>query len=153
MKTFSNFFLNEAYQGKINWTKPSADKEHDEVHYQVAQHEEDPENSNLPDWAHKRLKQLKDKNEWNKAMKNGKRKVYSRNDVMNTNNTGDRWKDVENDEKKRRAPTLYGKDKKVERPIVLRNPETGERHLIGGHHRMTYSTDVMKRPVEVHEIT
>lgn len=149
MRTFSDF-LSEAYQGKINWTDPNADKEHDEVHYQLAQHEQDP---HLPDWVHNRLKQLKNKNEWNKAIANGKPKVYSRNDVRNTNNTGDRWKDVEKDQKKRRAPTLYGSDKKVERSIILKNPKTGERHLIGGHHRVTYVTDVMKRPTEVHEIT
>lgn len=149
MKTFAHF-INEAYQGNINWAAPDADKEHGEVHHQLASHEESP---HLPDWAHKRLKELKDKNEWNKAMKNGKRKVYSRNDIRNTGNTGEEWKDTEKDEKKRRAPTLYGKDKKVERSIVLRNPKTGERHLVAGHHRATYVTGVMKRPTEVHEIT
>lgn len=152
MKSFRAFItdLDEAYSGAINWAHPNADKEHDEVHYQLASHEEHPF---LPDWAHKRLAQLKDKGEWNKAIKNGKPKSYSRNDVRNTNNTGDKWGDVEKDEKKRRAPTLYGKDKKVERPIILKNPETGERHLVGGHHRATYVTDVLKKPVEVHEIT
>lgn len=149
MLSFTSF-LQEAYHGSINWTTPDADAEHHEVHYQLAQHEDDPY---LPDWVHKRLNQLKDRGEWNKAMKNGKTKSYSRNDVRNTNNTGDKWSDVEKDAKKRRAPTLYGKDKKVERPIILKNPETGERHLVGGHHRATYVTDVLKRPVQAHEIT
>jgi hypothetical protein len=36
--------------------------------------------------------------------------------------------------------------------LNLENPETGERHLVGGHHRATYVTDVLKRPTEVHEI-
>ena len=148
MITFKNF-IKEAYSGPINWIKPNADAEHDEVHYQLASHSESPF---LPDWAHKRLTQLKDKGEWNKAIKNGKTKVYSRNDVKNTNNTGDKWSEVEKDGKKRRAPTLYGKDKTVQRSIVLKNPETGERHLVGGHHRATYVTDVLKRPTEVHEI-
>lgn len=149
MKSFLEF-TNESYTGKINWSAPDADKEHGEVHHQLAAHEEDP---HLPDWVHKRLTQLKDKGEWNKAMNNGKRKVYTRKDIRNTNNTGEEWKDVEKDGKKRRAPTLYGKDKTVERSIVLKNPETGERHLVGGHHRATYVTNVMKRPTEVHEIT
>ena len=142
--------LNESYQGQINWTEPNSDKEHHEVHYQLAQHKEDPY---LPDWAHKRLKQLQNKNEWDKAIVNGKRKVYTRSDVKNTNNTGDEWKEIEKDQKKRRAPTLYGKNKKVERSIILRNPKTGERHLIGGHHRASYVTGIMNRPTEVHEIT
>ena len=149
MKTFKEF-LEESYQGRINWTKPNADAEHDEVDYQLKSHAETP---HLPDWAHKRLKELSNKEEWNKAISNGRTKVYTRKDVRNTNNTGDQWKDVEKDAKKRRAPKLYGKDKKVERSIVLKNPKTGERHLISGHHRATYVTDVMRRPTEVHEIT
>lgn len=149
MKTFLEF-INESYTGKISWTAPDADKEHGEVHHQLASHNESPF---LPDWAHKRLQQLKDKNEWNKAIGSGKRKIYTRSDIKNTGNTGEEWKDVEKDKKKRRAPTLYGKDKKVERSIVLKNPETGERHLLGGHHRATYVTGVLKRPTEVHEIT
>lgn len=149
MKSFKTF-LNESYQGKIKWTAPDADSEHDEVHHQLASHAESPF---LPDWAHKRLKQLANKKEWNKAVSAGKRKVYTRKKVKETGNTGDEWSSVEKDEKKRRAPTLYGKGKPVQRSIVLRNPETGERHLISGHHRATYVTGVMKRPTEVHEIT
>lgn len=149
MKTFVQF-INEAYTGKINWTAPDASAEHQEVHHQLSSHEENPF---LPDWVSKRLAELKDKDEWNKAIDNGKRKVYTRKDVKTTNNTGEEWRNVEPDEKKRRAPTLYGKDKSVERPIILRNPETGERHLVSGHHRATYVTNVMKRPTEVHEIT
>ena len=42
--------------------------------------------------------------------------------------------------------------KKVERPIYLRHPETGEMHLISGAHRSAYVTDVMKRPIEAHVI-
>lgn len=149
MLSFKNF-IEESYQGKINWSAPNADDEHDEVHYQLSSHKESPF---LPDWAHKRLSQLKDKNEWHKAMNNGKTKTYNREKVRNTNNTGDNWSSVENDAKKRRAPTLYGKDKEVQRPVILKNKETGETHLVGGHHRATYVTDIMKRPVEVHEIS
>ena len=138
--------MSEAYRGKINWKKPDAAAEHGEVHHQA-------DASDTPDWAKKRLTQLKSRVEYNKAMKTGKRKVYSRRDVRNTGNTGERWSETEKDDKKRRAPTLYGKKKKVERSIVLKNPKTGERHLVAGHHCATYVTDVMKRPTEVHEIT
>lgn len=143
-------FISESYSGKINWSPPNAEFEHHEVHYQLNQHDE---HNHLPDWVHKRLKQLANKREWHKAMNNGQTKTYTRKDVENTNNTGDRWKDVEADAKKRRARKLYGPDKKVERPIILKNPSTGERHLIGGHHRVTYSTQVLNQPAEVHEIT
>lgn len=149
MKTFLEF-LEESYQGKINWTKPDAASEHGEVHHQLQSHEDSPF---LPDWVHKRMQQLKDPKEFKKAMNGGKTKTYTRKDVQNTNNTGEKWSEVEKDTKKRRAPTLYGKGKKVQRPVVLKNPETGETHLLGGHHRATYVTDVLKKPAEVHEIT
>lgn len=142
-------FIKETYRGPINWTKPIANEEHDEVHYQLDSHSESPF---LPDWVHKRLSELKDKSEWNKAINNDKTVNYSRQKVKDTNNTGDSWISIENDAKKRRAPTLYGKDKTIQRPIVLRNPDTNERHLIGGHHRISYVTDVLKKPAEVHEI-
>lgn len=145
MKRFKQF-LEEAYKGKINWKAPNGSAEHGEVHHQVA-------TGGLPNWVQKRLKELQDKDEWSKTLNNGKVKTYTRKEVENTNNTGEKWSSVENDSKKRRAPTLYGKDKSIERPIVLRNPKTGERHLVAGHHRATYVTDVMKRPIEVHEIT
>lgn len=142
-------YINEAYQRKINWVKPDASDEHNEVHYQLTAHSESPF---LPDWAHKRLSELKDKHEWNRAINSGKIVNYSRQKVENTGNTGERWSSIENDSKKLRAPTLYGANKKVQRPIVLKNPKTGDRYLIAGHHRISYVTGVLNKPAEVHEI-
>ena len=148
MKTLHQF--TEEYKGPINWVAPNAKEEHDEVHFQLNGHKENPF---LPDWVHKRLSQLTDKNEWDRAVKRGKPENFSRQDVRNTNNTGDSWANSNSDARKRaRAPTLYGPNKKVQRPIYLRNPETGETHLISGHHRSTYVTDVLHRPVSVHVI-
>ena len=152
MKTLREF-LQESYQGKIKWISPNPDAEHNEVHYQISHHENNPEDSNMPEWVRKRLTELKDKREWGNAIKSGKVTDYSRSEIRNTNNTGESWKYVPSDAKKRRAPRLYGKNKGIERPIILRNPKTGETHLIAGHHRATYVTDIMKRPVSVHEIT
>lgn len=148
MKSFTDFIL-ESYKGPINWIIPNPETEHGEVFHQLNSHSASPF---LPDWVHKRLSELKDKSEFQKAMNSGKTKTFTRKDVENTGNTGDKWYDVENDEKKRRAPRLYGKDKKVQRPVYLENPKTKERWLLGGHHRSTYVTDVMKRPVEAHVI-
>jgi hypothetical protein len=148
MKSFGQF-ITEVYQGRIGWVPPTPSSEHGEVVHQLQQHEETPF---LPDWVHARLSQLNNPREFAKAVNNGTTKVYTRKNIEQTNNTGEQWSSVENDAKKRRAPTLYGSGKPVQRPIVLRNPKTNETHLISGHHRATYVTGVMKKPVEVHEI-
>jgi len=141
-------FINETYNGKINWVKPNHQQEHDEVHHQLANH--DPKH--MPDWVHSRLSELKDKNKFKKAIDNGKAKTLSRNDVKNTGNTGERWSEVEKNSKVRRAATLYGKNKSVQKPVYLEHPKTKERWLVGGHHRSTYVSDVLKKPVEAHVI-
>ena len=79
-------------------------------------------------------------------------RTLSRKGVTDAGNTGDTWAQTlkwTEPAKSKRAATLYGKDKKVERPIYLQNPDTGDRWLLAGHHRSTYVTDVLKQPVEV----
>ena len=137
----------EVYQGKINWIAPNADREHDEVLYQLENY--DPQH--MPDWAHERLQKLADKRVFRAALARAKVKLLSRNDVRGAGNTGDSWTDTlkwTEPAKSARAPTLYGNDKKVERPIYLQDPNTGGLWLLGGHHRSTYVTAVLKQPVE-----
>jgi hypothetical protein len=145
MKTFQQF--TEEYKGRINWIAPDANSEHDEVEHQLTGHKETPF---LPDWAAKRMSQLSNKDEWNKAIKKGKPKDFSRQDLRKVGNT-ESWESLDKD-KKQRAPTLYGADKKVQRPIILRNPETGEHHLIAGNTRSAYTTQVLGHPVSAHVI-
>ena len=137
----------EVYQGKINWVNPNVEREHDEVLYQLENY--DPQHT--PDWAYKRLQQLADKRVFRAAVSRAKIRTLSRNDVRGAGNTGDTWRDTlkwTEPAKRERAPKLYGKDKKVERPIYLQDPKTGGLWLLGGHHRSTYVTDVLKQPVE-----
>lgn len=156
MKTFSQFIFEAALgDNPINWTKPNADSEHDEILHQHKSHEDDKKNGGsgiFPDWVAERLGKLRDKKEWHRAMSGGKVTTMTRRDVAKSGNSYPSWRQVEPDAKKRRAPTLYGPGKKVERPIYLRNPETGKMHLISGAHRSAYVTDVMKRPIEAHVI-
>ena len=156
MKTFSQFIFEAALgDNPINWTKPNANSEHDEILHQHKSHEDDKKNGGsgiFPDWVAERLGKLRDKKEWHRAMSGGKVTTMTRRDVAKSGNSYQSWRQVEPDAKKRRAPTLYGPGKKVERPIYLRNPETGKMHLISGAHRSAYVTDVMKRPIEAHVI-
>lgn len=136
----------EVYQGSINWVAPNTDREHEEVLYQLENY--DP--SHMPDWVYKRLQQLSDKQVFRSAITRAKVRALSRNDVRGAGNTGDTWSQTlkwTEPAKSNRAATLYGKDKKVERPIYLYNPNGGL-WLLGGHHRSTYVTDVLKQPVE-----
>jgi hypothetical protein len=139
--------LYEIYQGKINWVAPNAEREYDEVLYQLENY--DPQH--MPDWVHKRLQQLADKQVFRAAVARAKVRTLSRNDVKGAGNTGDTWAQTlkwTEPAKRQRAPNLYGKDKQVERPIYL-SDHNGELWLLGGHHRSTYVTDVLKQPVEV----
>ena len=137
----------EVYLGKINWVNPNVDREHDEVLFQL----ENYDSEHMPNWVYKRLQKLTDKRLFRSVVSKGKIKKMTRNDVRGAGNTGDSWlytlKWTE-PEKSIRAKTLYGENKKVERPIYLHDPETGGIWLLGGHHRSTYVTDVLKRPIE-----
>lgn len=156
MKTFSQFIFEAALgDNPINWTKPNADSEHDEILHQHKSHEDNKKDEGggiFPNWVAKRLGELRNKKEWYRAMSGGKVTNMTRRDVAKSGNSYPSWRQVEPDAKKRRAPTLYRPGKKVERPIYLRHPKTGEMHLISGAHRSAYVTDVMKRPIEAHVI-
>jgi hypothetical protein len=142
MKFFDIMF--ETRMVPIKWTKPNFDFEHHEILYQLKNHKEHPF---LPYWVEKRLSQLAAKTTWMKAQQAGKVKSLSLRDVRAAGNTGNRWLSVEPSSKKRRSKTLYSADKTVEMPIYLENPTTGELWLIGGHHRSTFVTQVLNRPI------
>ena len=138
----------EIYQGAINWVAPNVDREHDEVVYQLENH--DPEH--MPAWVHERLTRLVDKQAFRAAVSRAQVRTLSRNDIRNSGNTGDTWAQTlkwTEPAKSKRAASLYGKDKKVERPIYLQDPNSSQLWLLAGHHRSTYVTDVLKQPVEV----
>jgi len=156
MKTFSQFIFEAALgDNPINWTKPNANSEHDEILHQHKSHEDNKKDEGggiFPNWVAKRLGELRNKKEWHRAMSRGKVTNMTRRDVAKSGNSYQSWRQVEPDAKKRRAPTLYRPGEKVERPIYLRHPKTGEMHLISGAHRSAYVTDIMKRPIEAHVI-
>lgn len=134
-------------KNSINWTTSDAADEHDEVAYQL----DIGKSSDFPQWVIDRLNELKDFDKFSAAVKQGKVVKLSRKDIENAGNTGDSWKDTvqwTSPEKEKRTPTLFKTGSKVNRPIYLKNSQTGELWLLAGHHRSTYASDVLKQPVE-----
>ena len=140
--------IDEIYKGTINWVDPDIKREYDEVLYQL----ENYNPAHMPDWVHDRLTELKDRRVFRAAVARAQVRTLSRKDVRAAGNTGDTWAQTlkwTEPAKSKRAASLYGKDKKVERPIYLQDPDSGNIWLLAGHHRSTYVTDVLKQPVEV----
>jgi len=167
MKKFIDFILEaSARDNPINWTRPDANFEHHEVMDQHNLHQDAIKNGEqpvVPDWVAKRLEKLRDKKEWHSTMKRGTVVNMTARHVSNASGPGWRggehqepqpsWRQSTWDPKKtRRAPTIYREGKKVQRPIYLRHPQTGEMHLIAGHHRSVYVTQVRKQPIQAHVI-
>ena len=140
--------IDEIYHGTINWVDPDIKREYGEVLYQLKNY--DP--AHMPDWVHERLTQLKDTRVFRAAIARAQVRTLSRKGVTAAGNTGDTWAQTlkwTEPAKSKRAATLYGKDKTVERPIYLQDPDSKDIWLLAGHHRSTYVTDVLKQPVEV----
>lgn len=140
--------IDEIYHGTINWVDPDIKREYGEVLYQL----ENYDSEHMPDWVHERLTQLKNKQAFRAAVARAQVRTLSRKDVRAAGNTGDTWAQTlkwTEPAKSKRAATLYGQVKKVERPIYLQDPNSSQLWLLAGHHRSTYVTDVLKQPVEV----
>lgn len=150
MKTFSQFLAEKSKPRKINWIPPNPDDEHHEIDYQLKN------TANAPDWVRSRLNQLSNADEFNRAIQSGTPKKLSRSRIKRTGNTGDTWKNTLNwtePEKAKRTPTLFRSGNPVQRPILLQHPKkSNERWLIGGHHRITYASNKLRKPVEAHII-
>lgn len=135
------------------WVKPSASNEHEEVIYQL---DLDKQRPFLPGWVRENLIYFLDFKNFSDAVETGRRVRLSRQQLIMVNNTGDTWKDTlrweDNKEKIARVPLLFQGGNAIERPIILENRKTGDRHLISGHHRSTYVTDILGQEVEVQMI-
>jgi hypothetical protein len=138
--TTSNRFVRPSNQ--------EADLEHSEVQYQLNADHKDP---HLPDWVRAHLNKLRDKSAFRKAVSTGKVRNVSPQDARNINNTGDHWNDARRDtlEKGRRVEKLFKSGQQITTPMVLHNPKTNEKHLLGGHHRLTYNSQVNKKATPV----
>jgi hypothetical protein len=145
MITFKEYILEERHES-VSWIPPNSD-EHDEVEYQLRGHRQKPF---LPDWVANRLNELSDRGNWNKAMRKGKTVDFTRQTLQQVNNT-DHWQNV-NKDKQKRVLQMFKQHKDIEMPIILRNPTTGEHHLIAGNSRASYSTQILNKPVKAHVI-
>jgi hypothetical protein len=157
----------------LKWKKPNPEKEHSEVKYQLKKGCKPGETlTGCPDWVKKRLKKLRDKKKWKAALKAGIEKHFGREHIKKIGwfgprgNTGETWKqilhkkyfDQSAGEHFKHVNTPYKIKEKMKagkglrKPVVLHNPKTGAHWLIGGHHRMSYVSTKLKKPVAAHVI-
>lgn len=152
MLSFRNFIFNEDTDEpakiRINWSKPDAYGEHNEVHEQL---HADKENKFMPDWVRSRMNQLANSKTWNNAVSKGQVRQFNHDEVKMTHNADKSWNDVTSEEKKNRVLNAVSNKHPIERPIYLEHPKTGERYLISGNTRsqLAHRFDV---PIEAHVI-
>jgi len=129
---------------KHNFVPPSVDEEHDEV---VFQFENDKQSPFLPNWVRKAMKNM----QFEKMFKlmnrrNGDIEHITPEQQLNIGNTGDTWENSEwKPESKQRVEQLYKQSSQITMPTLLKNRQTGEYWLLGGHHRLTYNAQILKR--------
>lgn len=128
---------------KPNITLGNITNEYDEVIYQL---EADDEERFLPEWVRAPYKA------WKKDQSEFIRDVKKRGQVILVNsaqqkrigNTGDSWEDSNwKPESKERVERLFKDGEIVDSPFILVN-NVGQKWLLGGHHRLTYCTQVLK---------
>ena len=133
------------------WVTPHHSDEHDEVHTQSqAPH------GTYPDHVHKMLNHLKDKDNYHKAMKNGKSMTISPMSAKGMSNTdaamSHQYRGGLDKDKQNRVKKLL-KSKKVTKPIILHDTHTGHKHLLAGNTRLTLNTRHGTKKTPVHAIT
>jgi hypothetical protein len=132
---------------KVKWIHPNYKDEHEEVTFQL---ETDKKEPFLPSWVKKRYNELKDFDEWEKALDKGKTMTFTRAEIEKIGNSGDTWKDLgeyTSKRKMKRTPRLYKETHSLQKPIYLENPKTEKFWCIAGNHRTTYVSDVLKQHV------
>lgn len=127
-------------------------EEHEEVIYQL---ESDKEQAFLPGWVRDAYKKLQDEETWERTLiKFGRVFNITPRIQKKIGNTGDSWEDSNwKPESKERVEKLFNSgDSKnatyIMMPILLHNIHTGDLWLVGGHHRLTYCTQVLKKPAQ-----
>lgn len=105
------------FTGKINT--------HREISTQLTAHKNKPF---IPSWAHKKMLELSNKENYDTAINNSPLKVVHPLMARNINNIGEK-----------RVGSI--KDAAVKTPIVIHNTRTGEMHLIAGNHQLQSNSD------------
>lgn len=142
---------NPFYIKEVKWVSPKHDEEHDEVHTQAA-----AKSGTYPDHVHKMLNHLKDKNNYQTAMKNGKSMTVTPVSVKKISNTDASSKPrpgVIDKEKSNRVKKQMSGSKPVTKPTVLHDTHTGHTHLLAGNTRLTHNIHHGSGNTPVHAIT
>jgi hypothetical protein len=141
----------ETLKEETTWARPKNHEEHDEVASQRS-----TERGTYPEHVHKMLDHLSDHGNFKKAMSKGENMTItpmSAKQVGNTDAGTKVKKGTIEQEKAERVKKQFASGKPVTKPIVLHDTHTGHTHLLAGNTRLTYNTQVNKKPTPVHAIT
>lgn len=120
-----------------SFVHPSPEEEHDEVAWQLE--------GDLPDSVRAHLEELRDPKVFAAAVRNGDvRMVSPKEAASHILNTGG---DDLDPEKEARVAQKFEAGETISMPIVLSH--NGKKWLLGGHHRLTHSSKVLKQDTPV----
>lgn len=135
------------YHGaRINeaWKKPVGTEEHDEVDYQRGE---------MSGGMRKQMDKMSSVMGYRSAMRKAQVKLVSPHEAKTgINNTGENWHSSNNSVKHRRVQNLFKSGRNITTPVVLHNKTTGEKHLLGGHHRLTYNSQMRNKATPVSHV-
>ena len=160
MLTFKQFITEK----KIHYKGPNIPKEFGEIEAQASL-----PHGTMPPGIERQLKYyVKHPKKYKKDVKKGKTEKYSakqlqRGDVTNTGDTKKHMQssDYEDNSPEERAKqeNAFGTNgisrkieqgKKIRKPLLMIDPDTGKRHLVGGHHRTVEISDEDGQGKKVH---
>lgn len=126
----------------VVFSVPSSSEEYDEVVYQLQQ---DKEHKFLPSWVRAALQSVSTTKLFQlKSRRDGQIVHIGPTEQKQIGNTGDSWEDSHwKPESIERVPKLFKSGKSITMPTILVNKRTGEKWLLGGHHRLTYNAQVL----------
>ena len=127
-----------------NFTRPSDSEEFDEVSFQL---KEDKRKRFLPNWVRQAFENLSNEKLFRlKSRRDGDVIHITPEEQKSIGNTGDSWEDSHwKPDSIARVPKLFASGQPITMPTILVNKRTGEKWLLGGHHRLTYNAQKLEK--------
>ena len=136
--------IHESYTvNNIQFKVPGGSEEFDEVEFQLKSDKEKPF---LPNWVRTALTGIENEKLFRlKSRRDGTIINITPEEQLKIGNTGDSWEDSHwKPDSIERVPKLFNAGGPITMPTILVNRKTGEKWLLGGHHRLTYNAQVLK---------
>ena len=144
---------------EIEWHRPdhrfgsnSSTPEHDEISHQS----DAARSGEMPASKHtaSKLNSMRDKYKFQNAVRTGKVKTiphYRTKNIDNTDSEPRSFTSLEKAKRDRVSSQMSRRGGKVDMPITMKG-ERGRSHLVAGNTRLTYNSQIKKRPTKVLEI-